>query len=57
MFQTAIDISCRGPFFVAKEALPAMRKKGRGSFFFSNNPSCLRGRMRAPASPSTIRAS
>jgi NAD(P)-dependent dehydrogenase (short-subunit alcohol dehydrogenase family) len=46
MFETAIDVSCRGPFLVAKEVLPAMRKQGRGSFFFSNNPQSLRGRKR-----------
>ena len=36
----------RGPFLVAKEVLPAMRKRGEGSFFFSNNASSLRGRKR-----------
>ena len=46
MFETAIDISCRGPFLVAKEILPAMRRRGCGSFFFSNNPQSLRGRKR-----------
>ena len=46
MFDTAQHISSRGPFLVAKEVLPAMRKKGRGSFFFSNNSSALRGRKR-----------
>jgi NAD(P)-dependent dehydrogenase (short-subunit alcohol dehydrogenase family) len=46
MFETAIAISCRGPFLVAKAALPAMRRAGRGSFFFSNNPESLRGRKR-----------
>lgn len=46
MFEVAIDVAVRGPFLVAKEALPAMRKAGRGSFFFSNNPSSLRGRKR-----------
>jgi len=46
MFETAIDISCRGPFLVAKEVLPAMRKRRRGSFFLSNNPQSLRGRKR-----------
>src|SRR5260370_10136037 len=46
MFETAEHISSRGPFLVAKEVLPAMRKKGQGSFFFSNNPSSLRGRKR-----------
>ena len=46
MFEVAIDVACRGPFLVAKEALPAMRKAGRGSFFFSNNPHGLRGRKR-----------
>jgi NAD(P)-dependent dehydrogenase (short-subunit alcohol dehydrogenase family) len=34
MFDTAQHISSRGPFLVAKEILPAMRTKGRGSFFF-----------------------
>lgn len=46
IFETAINIACRGPFLVAKEVLPAMRKKGSGSFFFSNNSSSLRGRKR-----------
>ncbi len=36
----------RGPFLVAQEVLPAMRKKGAGSFFFSNNSSSLRGKKR-----------
>jgi NAD(P)-dependent dehydrogenase (short-subunit alcohol dehydrogenase family) len=46
MFDTAQHISSRGPFLVAKEILPAMRMKGRGSFFFSNNANSLRGRKR-----------
>ena len=46
MFDTAQHIASRGPFLVAKEVLPAMRKKGHGSFFFSNNSSSLRGRKR-----------
>jgi NAD(P)-dependent dehydrogenase (short-subunit alcohol dehydrogenase family) len=46
MFDTTQHIACRGPFLVAKEVLPAMRKKGEGSFFFSNNSSSLRGRKR-----------
>jgi NAD(P)-dependent dehydrogenase (short-subunit alcohol dehydrogenase family) len=46
MFDIAQHISSRGPFLVAREVLPAMRQKGRGSFFFSNNPSSLRGRKR-----------
>ena len=46
MFDTAQHISSRGPFLVAKEILPAMRVKGRGSFFFSNNANSLRGRKR-----------
>jgi NAD(P)-dependent dehydrogenase (short-subunit alcohol dehydrogenase family) len=46
VFETAISIACRGPFLVAKEILPRMRKKGSGSFFFSNNSSSLRGRKR-----------
>ena len=46
MFDTAQHISSRGPFLVAKEVLPAMRKKGQGSFLISNNSSSLRGRKR-----------
>jgi NAD(P)-dependent dehydrogenase (short-subunit alcohol dehydrogenase family) len=46
MFDTAQHISSRGPFLVAKEVLPAMRKKGHGSFLISNNSSSLRGRKR-----------
>jgi NAD(P)-dependent dehydrogenase (short-subunit alcohol dehydrogenase family) len=46
MFDTAQHISSRGPFLVAKEVLPAMRKRGQGSFFFSNNQFSLRGRKR-----------
>lgn len=46
MFDIAQHISSRGPFLVAKEILPAMRIKGRGSFFFSNNANSLRGRKR-----------
>src|SRR5215831_16277309 len=46
MFDTTQHIACRGPFLIAKEVLPAMRKKGAGSFFFSNNSSSLRGKKR-----------
>jgi NAD(P)-dependent dehydrogenase (short-subunit alcohol dehydrogenase family) len=46
MFDTALHIACRGPFLVAKEVLPAMRQRGTGSFFFSNNAASLRGRKR-----------
>ena len=46
MFETAQHISSRGPFLVAKEVLPSMRKKGEGSFLISNNSSSLRGRKR-----------
>jgi NAD(P)-dependent dehydrogenase (short-subunit alcohol dehydrogenase family) len=46
MFDTTQHIASRGPFLVAKEVLPAMRKKGQGSFFFSNNARSLRGRKR-----------
>ena len=46
MFDTAHDISSRGPFLVAKEVLPAMRQKREGSFFFSNNSKSLRGTKR-----------
>ncbi len=46
IFDVANAVSCRGPFLVAKQVLPAMRKRGMGSFFFSNNNSSLRGRKR-----------
>jgi NAD(P)-dependent dehydrogenase (short-subunit alcohol dehydrogenase family) len=46
IFDTAHHIASRGPFLVAKEVLPAMRKRGEGSFLFSNNASSLRGRKR-----------
>lgn len=46
MFDTAQHIASRGPFLVAKEVLPAMRKRGSGSFLISNNSSSLRGRKR-----------
>jgi len=46
MFDTAQHIASRGPFLVAKEVLPAMRKRGEGSFFFSNNSKSLRGKKR-----------
>jgi NAD(P)-dependent dehydrogenase (short-subunit alcohol dehydrogenase family) len=46
IFETAQHICSRGPFLVAKEVLPSMRKRGEGSFFISNNKSSLRGRKR-----------
>ncbi len=46
MFDTAHAIATRGPFLVAREVLPAMRKRGSGSFFFSNNAKSLRGTKR-----------
>ena len=46
LFDTAEHIASRGPFLVAKEVLPAMRKAGRGSFLISNNAASLRGRKR-----------
>jgi NAD(P)-dependent dehydrogenase (short-subunit alcohol dehydrogenase family) len=46
IFDTAQHIASRGPFLVAKEVLPAMRMRGRGSFFFSNNSNSLRGKKR-----------
>src|ERR1700758_3199162 len=46
ILDTALHIACRGPFLVAKEVLPAMRQRGAGSFFFTNNSSSLRGKKR-----------
>jgi len=46
MLETAQHVASRGPFLVAKEVLPAMRKRGEGSFLITNNASSLRGRKR-----------
>lgn len=46
IFETAMNLACRAPYLVAKEALPAMRRAGRGSFFLSNNQYALHGRGR-----------
>lgn len=46
IFDTAIQLAAKAPFLVAKEVLPAMRERGSGSLFFSNNKECLRGRKR-----------
>jgi len=46
ILETAQHIASRGPFLVAQEVLPAMRKRGGGSFLISNNASSLRGRKR-----------
>jgi len=46
ILETAQHVASRGPFLVAKEVLPAMRKRGTGSFLISNNSSSLRGRKR-----------
>lgn len=47
MFDTAQHIASRGPFLVAKAALPAMRARGHGSFLITNNAASLRGRKRS----------
>ena len=46
IFDTAQHIASRGPFLVAQEVLPAMRRRGSGSFLISNNQFSLRGRKR-----------
>ena len=46
MFDTAHHIANRGLFLVAKQALPAMRNNGAGSFLISNNAKSLRGTKR-----------
>lgn len=46
LFDEAMATACRGPFLVAKQVLPAMRRNGRGTFLFSNNQYSLRGRKR-----------
>jgi len=47
MFETAQHIASRGPFLVAKAALPSMRERGSGSFLITNNAASLRGRKRS----------
>ncbi|WKN60155.1 SDR family NAD(P)-dependent oxidoreductase [Rhodococcus opacus] len=47
LFDIAIRTACVGPFLVAREVLPEMRRRGRGSILFSNNQYSLRGRRRA----------
>ena len=51
MFDTVLQLAARAPFLVAKEVLPAMRKRGSGSLFFSNNRECLRGHRRNTGGP------
>ena len=46
MLETAQHISVTGPFLVAKEVMPSMRKRGYGSFLISNNANSLRGKKR-----------
>ncbi len=46
MLETALHITSRAPFLVAKEVLPAMRERGEGSFLITNNSASLRGRKR-----------
>jgi NAD(P)-dependent dehydrogenase (short-subunit alcohol dehydrogenase family) len=46
ILETALHVACRGPFLVAQQVLPAMRKRGSGSFLISNNSHSLRGRKR-----------
>jgi NAD(P)-dependent dehydrogenase (short-subunit alcohol dehydrogenase family) len=46
ILETAQHIASRGPFLVAQEVLPAMRRRGSGSFLISNNQFSLRGRKR-----------
>ena len=46
IFDVAHGICSRGPFLVAREILPAMRRRGSGTILFSNNAKSLRGRKR-----------
>lgn len=46
ILDTGLAIAGRGPFLVAQQVLPAMRRAGRGSFLFSNNSKSLRGTKR-----------
>jgi NAD(P)-dependent dehydrogenase (short-subunit alcohol dehydrogenase family) len=46
VFDAVHHIAARGPFLVAKEVLPAMRRARAGTFIFTNNAMSLRGRKR-----------
>ncbi len=46
ILETAQHIAVRGPFLVAQQVLPAMRRRGSGTILISNNSSSLRGRKR-----------
>ena len=46
IFETAQHVASRGPFLVAQEVLPAMRRRGAGTVLISNNQFSLRGRKR-----------
>lgn len=46
IFDAVHHIAARGPFLVAKEVLPAMRRAGTGTLIFTNNPMSLRGKKR-----------
>ena len=46
ILDTGLAVAGRGPFLVAQQVLPAMRRAGRGSFLFSNNSKSLRGTKR-----------
>ena len=46
IFDEVHHIAARGPFLVAKQVLPAMRRAGSGTLIFTNNPKALRGTQR-----------
>lgn len=46
VFDEIHHLAARGPFLVAKEVLPAMRKAGQGTLIFTNNAMSLRGKKR-----------
>jgi NAD(P)-dependent dehydrogenase (short-subunit alcohol dehydrogenase family) len=46
ILETGLHLAGRGPFLVAQQVLPAMRRRGAGSLFFSNNAKSLRGTRR-----------
>lgn len=46
IFDEVHHLAARGPFLVAREVLPAMRKAGAGTLIFTNTAMALRGRKR-----------
>ena len=56
MLDTGLHVAARGPFLVAQQVLPAMRKKGRGRSCSRTTPALCAGASGIPGNRYTIRA-